>query len=102
MCLGGLRGLNFEPCNDLKGFILRDSKTKKAMYTAYVAENGFSTYVAIDDGRGYDLADELPLAIKAPLFTAVAKIKAHHKKIAPEIYCDAMGWDEAYRNGIYD
>jgi hypothetical protein len=104
MCLkNDLRGINIDPCPDLCGFILRDSATEQALYTAYVAEHGFSSYVAINDiCRGLEISDETPLAIKAPLFTAVAKIKTHHRLMNPDAYAVAMERDEAYRSGITD
>lgn len=86
-CLANdLRGIEIEEHPDLLGFVIRDSATGAAMFTAYVAPDGYSSYEAIADGKGYDLADEKPLAENAPLFTAVAKIKTRHTQFAAELY----------------
>ena len=62
-----------------EGFVLRDFDTGAALYTAYVAPAGYSSYVAVGDvWKGYDIDDERPLVVSCPsVFTAVSKIKSH-------------------------
>jgi hypothetical protein len=88
LCLSNdLRGLNIEEMDGYEGFRLVDPATRQTMYTAYVSECGYSSYEAIADiHKGIDIADEILLAEKAPLFTAVAKIKSHHVRCCPELY----------------
>lgn len=79
-----LRGVVIEEHLDLDGYIIRDATPDRfgqhtALYTAYVAEEGFSSYIAINDNRkGIEIEDERLLAEKAPLADAVARIKADH------------------------
>ncbi len=90
-CMGStLRDLNWEPCPDLMGFILRDSISKQAFFTVYVAERGYSAYIAINDPwKGMELVDEKPIILNAPLFACVSSIKAEHMKMCPDAYRDA-------------
>ncbi len=80
MCLSNdICGINIVEDADLQGFKLVDPFSGYTCYTAYVAEGGYSSYVAIPDiFKGIDCEDEKPLVENVPLFTAVAKIKAHH------------------------
>ena len=72
-------GLNIVEDDDLQGFKLVDPFSGYTCYTAYIGSGGYSSYVAIPDiFKGIDCDDEKPLAENVPLFTAVAKIKAHH------------------------
>ena len=88
-----LRGLWLEEHDDMRGFILRDAPDGTAMYTAYVSENGYSSYYGVADDKGYDLADERPLAENVPsVFTAVAKIKAHQLENGDKSYREACDY----------
>jgi hypothetical protein len=102
-CLANdLRGINLEEHADLEGFIVRDLDGM-ALYTAYCSPDGYSSYIAINDHRkGIECADEKPLALNAPLFTAVAKIKADHFRHSPQLYPRTMETWEAVQNGIFN
>jgi hypothetical protein len=70
-----LVGYRFDEHSDMEGFVIRDPKTNIAMATVYCAPNGFSSYEAVMDQTGYDLADERPLALNVGVFRAVAVLK---------------------------
>ena len=82
-----IRGLNIIEDQDLNGFRLACKDTGCTLYTAYVAESGYSSYIAVPDVfKGIDCEDELPLKICSPLFSVVSAIKEHHKRIRPDLY----------------
>ncbi len=77
--LNDLRGIELEEHADLEGYIVRDHATKQALYTAYCAPVGFSSYIAINDlAKGITCADEKPLKLNASVHSAVSRIKTDH------------------------
>jgi hypothetical protein len=70
--------LDLEEHADLEGFILRDREKRQAHYTVYVAEDGYSLFLAENDHiKGIELADERPLEIKAPLLQVIMSLRNH-------------------------
>lgn len=74
-----LAGLLVEESDWGEGYILRDPKSGRALYTVYVSPNGYSAYVCIGNAMtGDDIEDEEALCENVVShFTPVARIKAH-------------------------
>lgn len=89
--LNDLRGIELSEHADLYGFRVLEPEQQWTLYTIYCAPNGFSAYIAEPDvERGIDCADERPIVENAPLFTAVSKIKADHRRVNPDAYREAF------------
>jgi hypothetical protein len=89
-----LRGFVLEEHRDLLGFVIRDTqpswrtssdpKWTEPLFTAYVAEEGYTSYSASIDQHGN--LDERELAVKAPLEEAVSKMREQDENDRPTYY----------------